>query len=120
MLGSVHGYITNILWVFILALGLWGVFLAFRKQELNQFFMRILGIAGILLIIQAVLGIVLWIQMSWSLELWQHLVVGTIASLFTGIIAFIVKEDKSNRAMWIQAIGTVGLFCVILVAIYTI
>lgn len=48
------------------------------------------------------------------------LVLGTSASLFTGFTAFIVRNDKTNRAMWIQAIGTLCLFGVVMAAISTV
>lgn len=62
---SIHSIVPTLLWVSLLVLGLWGVFRAVREQELKGVFLQVTMVAQIGLIVQAVLGVILWIAGEW-------------------------------------------------------
>ncbi len=113
----IHNFFSTALWLILPILGLWGIFLAIRKQELNVVYSRALFICGqLVVIVQGVVGIILWISEGWPAQGWLHILLGAIAALFLVGVSIYVRDDTSNRAQWIYAAGAFLLFVIALLA----
>ena len=101
-------------------LGIWGIFLATHKQELNAIYLRVLFIVGqIVLIFQGIIGIILWTSDGWPTQGWVHIILGVIAAFVLLGVSIYVGKDTSNRAQWFYALSALILFIVALLTSWT-
>jgi len=116
----IHGFLATALWVILPILGIWGVFLAIRKQSVDKFYLRAL-IFGVQLvvIVEAVIGAILWVDGGWPTRGWLHIILGAVASFFLMGVSAYLREDTSNRAQWIYTSGAFLLFVIALLAYST-
>ena len=104
---TIHGVVSNTTLLFFLLLGLWGVFRAFRKRGVDGSYWGALIIGEGLFILQAVLGLVLWLDGGRPGRT-VHLLYGVFALVaLPGLFAYL-KGDDSNQAQWYY--GLLSLF----------
>lgn len=117
-IGELHEVISRSTLLFFLLLGLWGVFRAIRKNEVDGSYFGALIIGEGLFILQAILGVILIFGSAMPGRT-IHFLYGAFGLVaLPGLFAY-MKGDDSNRAQWYYAILTLFLFGVATRAIST-
>lgn len=116
-LNEIHRFMSTAIAIFFLMVGLWGLWRAIRKQGVDGSYLGSLLIAEGLYVLQAILGVLIWL--NGPSPAWQHLLYGVFALLFLPLLFTYLQGDDSNRAQWVYALGTLFLFGVALRAIST-
>lgn len=117
----IHAALANTVWIFFLALGLWGLYRAIRRMNVDSSFLGALVIAEGLYLLQGVLGVVLWVsgRSVYVPRMTMHVLYGVFAVVFLPFLFTYQRGDDSNRAQWVYALGLLFLFGIALRAIYT-
>jgi len=115
---AVHGIISNTVVLFFFALGIWGVYRAFRKYTVDGSYMGALVIGETLFVLQAVLGAVLFISGARPGRI-VHFIYGSFVLVaLPGLFAYL-KGDDSNQAQLYYGLAAIFLFGVAFRAIGT-
>jgi heme A synthase len=115
---ALHRVLSNTAVLFFLAMGLWGVYRAVRKQGVDASYLGAMIIGEGVFVAQAVLGTIMWIAGDRPGRT-IHLLYGVFAIVaLPGLFAYL-KGDDSNQAQWYYAVATLFLFGVALRAIGT-
>ncbi len=105
-LNVIHAGLSNTSWMFFLAIGIWGTYRALRGQGMDGSYLGALAIGELLVIAQAILGGVMWLN-SGSGALIRpgvHLLYGVFAIVFLPFIYFtVLRGDDTNRGQWVMA-----------------
>jgi hypothetical protein len=110
---EIHVALSLSTMLFFLLLGIWGIVRAFRNNSVNGSYMGALVIGELLFILQAVLGVILWVGGGRPGRT-IHILYGAFALVaLPGLFAFL-KGDDSNRAQWYFGLLTFFLFGVAL------
>jgi len=117
-ISSAHSVLSNSSWIFLAMLGLWGLFRSLRNQAVNPSYLGALIIGEVLILLQGILGTILWIGGSQPGRS-VHLLYGVFAVILLPALFAYLRGDDSNRAQWTYAIGVLFLFVVALRAITT-
>jgi len=120
---TIHGLLSNTIWLFFLALGLWGIFRAIRKQGVDGSYLGAMVIGQVIYYVQGVLGLILWIggHLPAVARPPMHILYGAFALVFLPFVYFTwLKGDDSNRAQWVLAFSTLFLFGIALRAVGTV
>jgi hypothetical protein len=113
---DLHSVLSQTTMLFFLILGVWGIFRAIRKNMVDGSYMGALVIGEVLFVLQAVLGLILWLGGGRPGRT-VHILYGVFALVaLPGLFAYL-KGDDSNQAQWYYAILTFFLFGVALRAI---
>lgn len=117
----IHAALANTVWIFFLALGLWGMYRAIRRMNVDSSFLGALVIAEGLYLLQGVLGLVLWLggRSVYVPRMTMHVLYGVFAVVFLPFLFTYQRGDDSNRAQWVYALGLLFLFGIALRAIST-
>jgi hypothetical protein len=108
---QIHGAVAQTAWLFMLFLGVWGLYRAIRGYSVDGSYLGALVIGGILVVVQALLGIILWIASSGRPErFFLHVLYGAFAVVFLPFLFAYIKGDDSNRGQWVYAFGTLFMF----------
>ncbi len=117
----VHSTLSNTIWLFFLALGLWGIYRAVRGQAVDGSYLGALVIGQVLYIIQGILGGLLWLNgyLPNVGNQTMHVLYGAFALVFLPFVYFVLLkgDDDSSQAQWVLALTTLFLFGVALRAI---
>jgi heme A synthase len=117
----VHSTLSNTVWLFFLALGLWGIYRAVRGQAVDGSYLGALAIGQALYIIQGILGGLLWLNgfLPNVGNPTMHILYGAFALVFLPFVYFVwlKGDDDSPQAQWVLALTTLFLFGVALRAI---
>jgi hypothetical protein len=115
---ELHRVLSNTIWLFLLLLGLWGLFRAIRRNSVDGSYMGAMVIGELLLVLQTVLGIILLIggeQPGRTI----HLLYGAFAVVALPGLFALLRGDDSSRAQFYYAALILFLFGVSLRAIGT-
>ncbi len=116
---EIHRALSNTIWLFYLALGLWGLFRAIRRQPVDGSYLGAMVVIQIVVLVQGVLGGVLYLGDLRPVRSGIHILYGIFAIVFLpGMFAYL-RGDDSNRAQWVYALATLFMFGVALRAIST-
>ncbi len=117
----IHSTLSNTVWLFFLALGLWGIFRAMRGQAVDGSYLGALVIGQVLYLVQGALGGILWLNglLPNTGRPTMHVLYGAFAVVFLPFVYFVwlKGEDDSPQAQWVLAFTTLFLFGVALRAI---
>ncbi len=108
---TLHQGFTNMAAFYFLALGLWGMFRAIRGQAVDGNYLGALVIAQILLVVQIVVGGILWLNgRADSMQRFDvHVLYGAFVLIFLPFVyGVLLRGDDSNRGQWVW--GFVSLF----------
>lgn len=112
---TIHGALAQTTWVFMLLLGVWGLYRAIRGYAVDGNYFGALVIGGLLILAQVVLGVILWLGgPGRPLRFEIHLLYGAFGVVFLPFLFAYIKGDDSNRGQWIYAFGTLFLFWMML------
>lgn len=116
----IHSTLSSTIWMFFLALGLWGLFNAIRKKGVDGGYLGAMVIGEILYALQAVLGIILWAGgfLPGLGNPTMHILYGSFALVFMPFVYFVwLKGDDSVQAQWVLGFTTLFLFGIALRAV---
>lgn len=116
---EIHTLLSRTIWMFFLALGLWGGFRAVRGQGVDGGYIGAMAIGQILFLVQFILGLLLYLSGSRVADTGIHILYGVFALVFLPFIYGSIRGDDSNRAQWVFCFCTLFLFGITLRAIET-
>ncbi len=118
----IHNTLSNTVWLFFLALGLWGSYRGIRGQAVDGSYLGALAIGEGLFIAQAALGFILWLNGN-NANIARpsiHMLYGTFSLVFIPFVYMVwLRGDDSNRGQWVLAFTTLFMFGIALRSITT-
>jgi hypothetical protein len=121
-ISTIHQVLSNSIWLFFLALGIWGLFRAIRGLGIDGSYLGAAVIGQLLFVVQAILGFILWFGGRRVLlaDPSMHMLYGVFALVFLPFVYLVwLRGDDSNRGMWIMGFATMFLFGIALRSIAT-
>lgn len=113
-ISEIHRVLSNTIWMFYLAIGLWGLFRALRGRSVDGSYFGAIAVIQIVIVIQALLGGVLYLSGARpGRELVHYLYAAFGVVFLPGLFAYL-RGDDSNQAQWIYALASLFMFGVIL------
>lgn len=110
---TLHGRFAATVWLFLLALGLWSLWRAIRGQGVDGGFLGALVIAQVLIYVQAIMGVILWLNGNGS-NLNQpaiHVLYAAFSLVFLPFVfLYWLRGDDSNRAQWVLTFAVLFQF----------
>lgn len=106
---QIHSFLSQSIMLFFLLLSLWGLFRAIRSKTVDGGYLGALVIGEGLLVLQAVLGIILWVTGARPGRS-VHLLYGVFMVVALPGLFALIKGDDSNRAQWYYGMLTFFLF----------
>ncbi len=119
----IHNQLSQMIWIYFLILGLWGLFRAVRKLAVDGNYMGALVIGQVLYVAQGVLGGLLWLNgnMAVVARPFMHILYGSFALVFLPFVFMVwLRGDDSNRGQWVLALTVLFLFGIALRAASTV
>jgi hypothetical protein len=113
----IHTQLAQTIWMFFLAMGLWGVVRSVRGMGVGPSYLGAMVIGQLLFVIQAILGVILWLNGSMvAVERpFMHVLYGSFALVFLPFVFLAwLKGDDSNRGMWVLTFTVLFVFGVAL------
>lgn len=111
---ELHRVLSNTIWMFYLAIALWGLLRAIRGMSVDGSYFGAIAVIQIVITLQAILGIVLYLSGARPDRQLVHYLYGVFGVVFLpGLFAYL-QGDDSNRAQWIYALASLFMFGVIL------
>ena len=108
-----HQGLTNMMTLYFLFLGVWGLFRAFRGQEVAGNYFGSLIIGQVLMVIQVIIGGILYFngRSAGMTRPDVHFLYGAFVLIFLPFIyAAVLKGDDSNRGMWVWGFVCMFMF----------
>lgn len=99
-----HSRFANTVWLFLLILGLWSLWRAIRREGVSGSFLGALAIAEILLVVQVLLGALLWLSGRGGniADPAIHILYAAFSVVFLPFVfLYWLRGDDSNRAQWV-------------------
>lgn len=111
---EVHRVLSNTIWMFYLAIGLWGLYRALRGRAVDGSYFGAVAVIQIVIVVQAILGVILYLSGARpGRELVHYLYAAFGVVFLPGLFAYL-RGDDSNQAQWIYALASLFMFGVIL------
>jgi len=108
-----HSRFSNTVWLYLLILGLWSLWRAIRGQGLSGNFMGALVIGQVLIVVQAILGGILWLGgNSGNLTLPTiHILYAAFSLVFLPFVfLYWLRGDDTNRGQWVLSFAVLFQF----------
>ena len=122
MVSTIHGLLSNTVWLFFLIVGIWGIARAIGKHGVDGGYLGALVIGQILYLTQGVLGAILWGsgRLGEVIKPEMHVLYGAFAAVFLPFVYLVwLRGDDSNRALWTLALTAIFMFGIAFRAIGT-
>ena len=119
---TIHQLLSNTVWLFFLAIGLWGFYRSIRGEGVDGSYLGAAVIGQGLYVLQAILGFILWFNgLHTTLTRPNiHMLYGLFALVFLPFVYLVwLRGDDSNRAQWVLSFSTTFLFGIALRSITT-
>jgi uncharacterized membrane protein len=111
-LTNIHGPLSSSILYFLLIAGVWGLVTAFRKRGVSSNYWGILAIGEIMIIVQAIIGVVLYVGEARPGRPGVHILYGIVAVItLPAYYAFSKGRDDRTAAL------LYGLFCIFVAGI---
>jgi len=120
---TIHSGLSNTIWLFFLAIGLWGVVRAIRGLGVDGSYLGAMVIGQVLYWLQGLLGLTLWIGgfIGAVARPEMHILYGAFTLVFMPFVYLVwLRGDDSNRGQWTMALVNLFLFGVALRAVSTV
>ena len=119
---TIHQGLTNTALLYFLVLGVWGFFRAVRGHSVGSSYMGALVVAQVLLMVNVVLGAVLWAN-GRNVNMVRfdvHVLYGAFVLIFLPFVYLaLLRGDDTNRAQWVLSFTALFMFGISLRAITT-
>lgn len=117
----IHTLLSNTVWMFFLAVGVWGVYRGIRGASVDGNYLGSVAIGQVLFYVQGILGVVLWFGgAAHPVDGFMHWLYGTFALVFLPFVYLVwLRGDDSNQAQWVLGFATLFMFGIALRAITT-
>lgn len=109
-MNNIHATLANTTILFMGIMGLWALVLYIRNRPLDGNFFGIVAVGELLLVFQAVLGLLLVLQGFRPSRPFLHFLYGTFALLVIPAVYYYTRGDEQRRAALVWFF--VGLFMV--------
>lgn len=109
----IHTRLANTVWLFLLILGLWSLLRAVRGRGVSGNFLGALAIAEILILIQVLLGVLLYFdgRLGSVSEPAIHVLYAAFSLVFLPFVfLYWLRGDDSNRAQWVLTFAVLFQF----------
>ena len=119
---TLHDGLENTLWMFFLAIGLWGTYNALRGEGIDGSWAGAFAIAMVLVVVQAVLGGIMWFNgaLDGLADPGIHFLYVAFSVVFPPFVyQYVLQGDDSNRGMWVMSFTTLFMFGIALRLITT-
>src|SRR3972149_2559465 len=118
-LACLHAGLSITALYFFLIISVWGYFRFFRRQGINSSYWGCLAIAELLLIAEALIGGLLWLQGAQPARGWLHILYGAVILIMIPG-AYLYTRGRDQRAeILVYSTATIITCGLILRAIYT-
>ena len=118
----IHSRLSITIWLYFLAVGMWGLWRAYRQKGIDASYLGALVIGEGLYVVQGLLGGILWSGglLSAVGRPLIHVLYGAFALVFLPLVYLVwLQSDDSNRGQWVMALSSLFLFGIALRAIST-
>ncbi len=110
---TLHRVLTNMVTLYFLFMGVWGLFRAIRGQEVAGNYFGSLVLGQVLLVVQIILGGILYFD-GRSATMTRpdvHFLYGAFVLIFLPFIyVAVLRGDDTNRGMWVWGFVCLFLF----------
>ncbi|MFW6042108.1 MAG: hypothetical protein ACOC9C_00335 [Chloroflexota bacterium] len=111
---EIHRVLSNTIWMFYLAIALWGLYRAIRGMPVDGSYFGAIAVIQIVFLVQAILGGLLYVDGARPGRQLIHYLYGAFGVVFLpGLFAYL-RGDDSNRAQWVYALAALFMFGVTL------
>ena len=120
---TIHDGLSNTIWLFFLAIGLWGLVRAVRGLGVDGSYLGAMVIGQVLYWLQGILGLALWMSglLGAVTRPEMHILYGAFTLVFMPFVYLVwLRGDDSNRGQWTMALVNLFLFGVALRAVSTV
>lgn len=122
-LSLLYGGLQNAVWIFFLAIGLWGTYRAVTGDGIDGSWMGAYTIGMGIIVVQAILISLLWLFGDLATVLDRpgiHFLYVAFSVVFPPFIyQYVIQGDDSNRGMWVMSFTTLFMFGIALRLLYT-
>ena len=120
-LSTIHTLLSNTIWMFFLAVGVWGVYRGIRRASVDGNYFGSVVIGQILFYVQGAMGVILWFGgVSHPVDGFMHWLYGTFSLVFLPFVYLVwLRGDDSNQAQWVLGFATLFMFGISLRSITT-
>ncbi len=105
---ELHTVLSRTSVLFFAALGIWGLYRAFRGRQVNSSYLAALVLGEAVFALQAIFGLILIIA-GGRPDRMIHLLYGAVALIALPALFAYMKGDDSNQAQWYYGILTILL-----------
>lgn len=110
---NLHQGLARMAILYFLFIGVWGLYRAIRGRDVEPSYMGALVIAQLLLMVNIIVGAVLWFN-GFGANMQRaevHLLYGAFVLIFLPFVfVALLKGDDSNRAQWVWSFVTLFMF----------
>lgn len=111
---EIHRVISNTIWMFYLAIAIWGIYRAIRGMRVDGSYFGAIAVIQIVVLLQVILGAALYFDGGRPGRELVHYLYGAFSVVFLpGLFAYL-RGDDSNGAQWIYALASLFMFGVTL------
>ena len=111
---ELHRALSNTIWMFYLAIALWGLLRAIRRRPVDGSYFGAIVVIQLVLVVQVLLGVILYLGGARPDRELVHYLYAAFGIVFLpGLFAYL-RGDDSPQAQWIYALAALFMFGVIL------
>jgi heme A synthase len=115
----IHDRLSLTALMYVIIIAIWGFWRFARRQQIDGSYWGGLAVAEILIIVQGLLGMIMWFSGLRPVQGWIHILYGVASALvIPGIFAF-TRGGSDRRATMIYAVGALFLAGLIIRGIAT-
>ena len=113
-LAEVHARLATTAMIYCIIMAVWGLFRFFRKQGVNSGYFGAVVIAEILLLIQGVMGLLLWFGAAAFRPEWVHWLYGIVLLMGAPLVYAYTKGKQDRPEMLLYAVAFVIMIALVL------
>ena len=116
---EVHGRLANTVMVYCIIMAVWGLIRFFRGQGVSGGYFGAIVIAEILLVIQGLMGLILWFGVSTFKPGWVHWLYGIVLVMGAPLVYAYTKGKQDRPELLLYAVAFVIMIALVLRAMVT-
>ena len=100
---TIHGRLSTTIFLYVLLMALWGFWRFFRKQGIASNYWGALVIAEIIILVQGLLGIILWATAHTPARGGIHILYGVVSLLTLPAVYLFTKGHEERRDLLVYS-----------------